>query len=170
MYTVNGLWSMFWKLQNTEISHTGCPKKFFTDIMLVLWGNITLFTTSHQGKVTVRAYRNCASWWCGIRMQAEALVLISLFNAQHVSDVNTSILRSLWLICWVIACVVSLWYELRCGLAGVVWYSYAGFSLHKNTTPLQPNHNITPTRIEPEQYNPWNNSTNKSPSPVDGCK
>jgi len=26
--------------------------------------------------------------------------IISLFNAQHVSDVNTSILRSLRLICW----------------------------------------------------------------------
>ena len=36
--------------------------------------------------------------WCGIRMHAEALVL-SLFNAQHVSDVNTSILRSLRLMC-----------------------------------------------------------------------
>ena len=35
--------------------------------------------------------------WCGILMQAESLV--SLFNAQHVWDVNTSILRSLRLIC-----------------------------------------------------------------------
>jgi len=33
--------------------------------------------------------------WCGILMQAEAL---SLFNAQHVSNVSTSILRSLRLI------------------------------------------------------------------------
>ena len=62
---------------------------------------------------------------------------ISLFNAQHVSDVNTSILRS--------------------------------FSLHPDTTPHQPNHNVTPTRIEPDQYNPWNNSTNKSQAPEDGC-
>ena len=37
--------------------------------------------------------------WCGIRMQAEALFQPALFNAQHVSDVNTSILRSLRLIC-----------------------------------------------------------------------
>jgi len=43
---------------------------------------------------------------------------------------------------------------LRCGLAGVVWYSVAGWSLHPDTTPPQPNHNLTPTRIEPEQYNP----------------
>jgi len=43
---------------------------------------------------------------------------------------------------------------LRCGLAGVVWYLYAGFSQHNETTPPQPNHNVTPTHIEPEQYNP----------------
>ena len=28
-----------------------------------------------------------------------------------------------------------------------------------NTTPSQPNHNVTPTHIEPEQYNTWNKST-----------
>jgi len=43
---------------------------------------------------------------------------------------------------------------LRCGLAGVVWYPDEGFSLHTDTTPHQPNLNVTPTRIKPEQYNP----------------
>ena len=33
------------------------------------------------------------------------------------------------------------------------------FSLNKDTTPPQPNHTVTPTRIEPEQYNTWNKST-----------
>ena len=42
-------------------------------------------------------------------------------------------------------------------------------SLHTDTTPPQPNHNVTPTHIEPEQYNTWNNSTNKSQAPEDGC-
>jgi len=28
------------------------------------------------------------------------------------------------------------------------------FSLHTDTSPPQPNHNATPTHIEPEQYNP----------------
>ena len=51
--------------------------------------------------------------------------------------------------------------ELRCGLAVVVWYPV--------TTPTQPNHNVTPTHTEPDQYNPWNNSTNKSQAPEDGC-
>jgi len=58
---------------------------------------------------------------------------------------------------------------LHCGLAGVVWYPDAGFNLHPDTTAPQPNHTVTPTRIEPEQYNPWNNSTNKSQAPEDGC-
>jgi len=31
----------------------------------------------------------------------------------------------------------------------LVWYPYAGFSLHTDTTPSQPNHNATPTHIEP---------------------
>ena len=60
-----------------------------------------------------------------------------------------------------VRCVLVLW----CGSAGVVWYAYAGcrlklcFSLHKGTIPPQPNHTLTPTHIEPEQYNTWNNST-----------
>jgi hypothetical protein len=33
------------------------------------------------------------------------------------------------------------------------------FSLHKDTTPPQLNHTVTPTHIEPEQYNTWNKST-----------
>ena len=51
----------------------------------------------------------------------------------------------------------------------VVWHPYAGWNLHTDTTPPQPNHNVIPTHIEPEQYNPWNNSSNKSQAPEDGC-
>ena len=50
---------------------------------------------------------------------------ISLFNAQHVSDVNTSILRSLRLICWVISWVVLLWYDV-CWCYVVVWLGWCG--------------------------------------------
>ena len=136
-------------------------------------------------------------------------LFISLFNAQHVSDVNTSILSCLRLICWVISWVVLLWYDV-CWCYVVVWLGWCcirmqaeamlnmfrmlihpssgactlfvelfhglycsgtmrGFSLHPDTTPPQPNHNVTPTRIVPEQYNPWNNSTNKSQVPEDEC-
>ena len=60
-------------------------------------------------------------------------------------------------------------FVLRCGLVGVVWYPYAGWSLHTDTTPPQQNHKVTPTHIEPDQYNPWNNSAHKSQAPEDGC-
>jgi len=39
-----------------------------------------------------------------------------------------------------------------------LWFGWGGVvsvcRLHTDTTPLQPNHNVTPTHIEPEQYNP----------------
>jgi len=53
-----------------------------------------------------------------------------------------------------------VWYPdtvFRCGLAGVVWYPDAGWSTSASVCILhhrQPNHNVTPTYIEPEQYNP----------------
>ena len=81
--------------------------------------------------------------------------IITLFNAQHVSDVNTSILTSLRLICWVISWVVLLWFD-ACWCYFVVWLGWCGIRIQAE-------------RIEPEQYNPWNNSTNKSQAPEDGC-
>jgi len=43
------------------------------------------------------------------------------------------------------------------------------FSLHTDTTPPQPSHKVTPKHIEPDQYNPQNNSAYKSQAPEDGC-
>ena len=105
--------------------------------------------------------------------------IISLFNAQHVSDVNTSILRSLRLMCCVISWVVLIWFDV-CWCYVVVWLWWCGihmqveallmcFNLHTDTTPPQPNHNVTPAHIGPDQYNPWNNSTHESQAPEDGC-
>ena len=54
--------------------------------------------------------------------------IISLFNAQHVSDVNTSILRILRLICWVISWVVLLWFDV-CWCYGVVWLGWCGIRM-----------------------------------------
>jgi len=78
-----------------------------------------------------------------------------------------------YLLSYSMGCIVLVWcvFVLRCGLAVVVWYRYAGWgclSLHTDTTPPQPNHNVTRTHIEPEQYNPWNNSTTKSQAPENG--
>ena len=75
--------------------------------------------------------------------------IISLFNAQHVSDVNTSILRSLRLICWVISWVVLLWFVV-CWFYVVDWLGWCGIRMQA-------------------EANPWNNTTNKSQAPEDGC-
>ena len=46
-----------------------------------------------------------------------------------------------------------------------VWFGWGGVvSLRR----LKPNHTVTPTHIEPEQYNPRNKATNKSQAPEDG--
>jgi len=93
------LLNMFWML--IQPSSGAC--NLFDELLHGLYGS---------GSMCV----GVALWWCGIRMQAEALL-----------------------------------------------------SLHTDTTPPQPNHTITPTHIEPEQYNPCNNSSNKSQTPEDGC-
>jgi hypothetical protein len=69
-----------------------------------------------------------------------AFSILLLFIAQHVSNISTSIFRSLRLI-------VDLFYVLYCSGSMCVKHS---FSLHKDTTPPQPNHTVTPTHIEPE--------------------
>ena len=47
---------------------------------------------------------------------------------------------------------VTLWFD--CGGVVSVCRLQNCFSLYTDTTPYQPNHNVTPTHIEPEQYNP----------------
>ena len=62
-----------------------------------------------------------------------------------------------------------LFHYLMLNMFQMLIHLYAGWSLHTDTTPPQPNLNVTLTRIEPEQYNAWNNSTNKLQAPEDGC-
>ena len=65
---------------------------------------------------------------------------------------------------------VELFHGLYCSgsmCVGVtLWFGCGGVV---SICRLKPNHNVTPTHIEPEQYNPLNNSTNKSHAPEDGC-
>jgi hypothetical protein len=102
--------------------------------------------------------------WIKIDQLDVACFIISLFTAQHVSNVVTSIFRSLRLI-------VDLFHVLYCSgsmcIGVTVWFGWGGVvslcrlkhCLHKDTTPPQPNHTVTPTHIEPEQYSTWNKST-----------
>ena len=54
--------------------------------------------------------------------------ITSLFTAQHVSDVNTSILRSLRLIWWFISWVVLFWFDV-CLCYFVFWLGWCGIRM-----------------------------------------
>jgi len=66
--------------------------------------------------------------WIKIDQLDVTCFCISLFNTQHVSDVSTSILRSLRLICWVISWVVLLWFDVCWGYV-VVWLWWCGIGM-----------------------------------------
>ena len=81
--------------------------------------------------------------------------IISLFTVQHVSDVNTSILRSLRLIWWVTACFVLFWFEV-CWCYGVVWLGWCGIWMQAEAVlqPAKPHRNTNTHRtraIQPMQ-------------------
>jgi len=54
--------------------------------------------------------------------------IISLYNAQHVSGVNTSILRNLRLMCWVISWATLIWFDV-CWSYVVVWLWWCGIRM-----------------------------------------
>ena len=65
---------------------------------------------------------------CGGMVSVCRLKQASLFNAQHVSDVNTYILRSLRLMCWVISWVALLWFDV-CWSYVVLWLWWCGICM-----------------------------------------
>ena len=92
--------------------------------------------------------------WIKIDQLDVACFIISLLTAQRVSNVSTFIFRSLRLI-------VDLFHVFYCSgsmcVSVTVWFDWGGVvSLCRLK---QPNHTVTPTHIEPEQYNKWNKST-----------
>jgi len=74
-------------------------------------------------------------------------IVFHFLCAQHVSDINISIIRSLRLFCWITTLVVLFLVqcvlEFRCGWVGVVSVLEAAPRI-----PLQPNHTKSPTYIE----------------------
>jgi len=65
--------------------------------------------------------------------------IISLLSAEHVSDVNTSILRSLRLICWVISWLVLLCFDV-CWCYVVVWLWWCGIRMQAEACIRIPHH------------------------------
>jgi len=70
--------------------------------------------------------------------------IISLFNAQHVLDVNTSILRSFRLICWVTSWVVLLRIDV-CWCYVVVWLWWCGIRMQASACIRIPHHHSQTT-------------------------
>ena len=84
------------------------------------------------------------SWIKGDQLGVTCFI-ISLFNAQHISDVNTSILRRLRLICWVISWVVLLWFDV-CWCYVVVWLGWWGWGTSTSACIRKPHqHSQTTT-------------------------
>jgi len=84
--------------------------------------------------------------------------IISLFTAQRVSNVSTSIFRSLRLIVdlfHVLYCSGSLWVGVTVCFGWVVWCPYAGWSLHKDTTPASEDGCTNIRNMLSSKY--WNN-------------
>ena len=71
-------------------------------------------------------------------------ILIHFLRAQHVSDINIAIIRSLRLFCWITTLVVLFLVrcvlEFRCGWVGVVSVLQAE-ACNTDTTPNQPHRN-----------------------------
>ena len=65
--------------------------------------------------------------------------IISLYNAQHVSDVNTSILRSLRLMCWFISWITFIWFDV-CWSYVVVWLWWCGIRMQVEACIRIPHH------------------------------
>jgi len=82
-------------------------------------------------------------------------ILFHFLCAQHVSDINISIIRSFRLFCWITILVVFLVrcvLEFRCGWVGVVSVLHAE-ACNTDTTPTQPHGNSNIHRTK-------NNTTN----------
>jgi len=80
--------------------------------------------------------------------------IITLFSAQHVSDVNTSILKSLRLIrkvtSWVVSGSICVGVTLQCGCCGVVSEcSQSAYGYHTTIATQQRNTNTHRTRYNP---------------------
>ena len=88
--------------------------------------NYNIFDISHPSYVYWTVHH--LDGWINGDQRDVTCFFISLFNAQHVLDVNTSILRSLRLICWVISWVVLLWFDV-CWCYVVVWLGWCGIRI-----------------------------------------
>ena len=142
-------------LKNREAlfyKRTDKNKGLFTQLFLIVQLHNTSWTNT---------------WWarCGLSVSADER------NSFPVSDINTSIIRSLRLF----YCITTL---VKCSCFDVCWsFGVAGWlgrypcgRLQPATRiPPQPSHTETPTHIETRTYNQCGDTIEKSQVPDDGC-
>jgi len=118
------------------------PRYGYIKVNSFIWKPISYATATYilKNKCKSEAYvywtvHHLDSWIKRDQLDVTCFI-ISLFTAQHVSDVNTSNLRSFatYLLSYFMGCIA---------LVGLVWYLYAGFSLHTDTTPHHPSQTTT---------------------------
>ena len=85
-------------------------------------------------------------------------ILFHFLCAQHVSDINISIIRSLRLFCWITTLVAFFWLNMcwSFGVVGLEWYPCCRLqplACNTDTTPTQPHRNSNTHRTK-------NNTTN----------
>jgi len=99
---------------------------------------------------------HCDSW----RNLMSPAILFHFLCAQHVSDINISIIRSLRLFCRITTLVVFFLVRLcwSFGVVGLEWYPCCRLQ-PATQIPLQPNQTETPTHIEPRTIDQCGNST-----------
>ena len=106
--------------QNVKIFHLCLLKFVKMEIRFTtkIWGyiyNIFIIYLLHKYIIILK---NKRPTWC------QLLFLFLFLRAQHVSDINISIIRSLWLFCWIttlfVLFLVRCVLEFRCGWVGVV--------------------------------------------------
>jgi len=113
-----------------------------------------------EGKKNIcRTVHHCYSWkkrptWCHL------LFLFHFLCAQHVSDINISIIRSLRLFCWITTLVMCSWFDAcwSFGLVGLEWYPCCRFSLQHGYHPNPTTPKLQHTSNQ-EQYDQCGNST-----------
>jgi len=111
--------------------------------------------------------KNKRPTWC------HWLFLFHVFYAQHVSDINTSIIRSLQLFYCITTLVVCSCFDVcwSLGVAGwggirvEVWNTAS--ACYTGTTPTS--YTETPTHIETGSHNQCGDTTERSQAPDDGC-
>ena len=96
------------------------------------WRQKVNVTLTFNGPCIIVIVENKRPTWCYL------LFLFHFLCAQHVSDINISIIRSLRLFCWITTLIVCSWLNV-CWCFIVVGLASA---CNMDTTPTQPHRNI----------------------------